>query len=213
MSNNDEKNYKTTLSNNSRPKSPEMVIESLLSLDNTLLCNIETDSQLQNFFETTSPKCSDSMKQVSKEQTQNDATTLLKISQIKSPDLNEWQDKSLMDQIFAQFDSQDKKECSNSSLNILDTFCKEEDQNKSPILETKSKTFREYKIPKKKLCLYESEASKSKRIKTTEPNYMEHSSFYGLSNTVKNIIQEVKGICELYRKNYSYILIKFKCFL
>jgi hypothetical protein len=220
MSDNDEKNYKTTLNNNSRPKSPGIVVESLLSLDNTLLCNIETDSELQNSFETyiTSQKCSDPIpqhSQVSKEQVQNDATTLLKISQTKSPELNEWQDKSLMDQIFAQFDSQDKKECScnDSSLHISDTLCKEEDQNKSPILKTKSKTFKEYKIPKKKLCLYESEKSRSEKIKNSESNYMEHSSFYGLSISVKNIIQEVKGICELYRKLCSYILVKFKCFL
>jgi len=208
MSDNNEKNYKTILSNNSRPKSPEIVVESLLSLDNTLLCNIETDSELQNSFETyvTSQKCSDSIPQhlqVSKEQIQND-TTLLKISQTKSPDFNEWQDKSLMDQIFAQFDSQDRKEYNcNSSLHISDTLCKEEEENKSPILKTKSKTFKEYKIPKKKLCLYESEKSKSEKIKNktknSESNYVEHS-FYGLSITVKNIIQEVKGICELYRK-------------
>lgn len=109
----DEKNDKTALSGNRKQESPEIIVESLLSLDNTLLCNVDTDSELHNSFETSnfSKNHSKSTKQLLKEQTQNVDLDMavLNTSQSTSPNLNEWVNKSLMDQIFAQFDSQDTK--------------------------------------------------------------------------------------------------------
>lgn len=75
----------------------------------------------------------------------------------------------------------------------------EDNQYKSPILKTKCRTLKKCNIPRKKLRLCDSE-SKSEGIRSREPRFLEHSSFYGLSDGMKKVIQEVKGISELYRK-------------
>lgn len=240
VSNDDKENRMSFLNNSRRSKSP-YTIETLLSLDNTLLCNVETDSGLHIYSEMfESFRRHDDTIQVSNKQTRS-----------VSPDTNEWQDKSLLNQVFAQFNSQSEKivsdDCNNiSNLDMFDTFCKGDakfepasleknvgrtsldkenksisrqdklidvspleitnfgdytlennsytspSKDKSPILKTKSKPLNKCKIPRKKLCL--SDTKKEEKIST------EHSSFYGLTSIVKKLIQETKGICELYRK-------------
>ncbi|RLU26959.1 hypothetical protein DMN91_000758 [Ooceraea biroi] len=267
MSDNDEKNNKTALSDERKPKSSQIIVESLLSLDNTLLCNVETDSELHSASETynASEKLSGSAMQIFEEQqtqdVKTDATVVSKTLQNISPGLNEWQDKSLMDQVFAQFDLQDKEEVissshDNTSLHMFDTLYKEDynqsnmclnierrssdkadanvsqrdklinnisylhitnfgsdtlesdshasfpkiedKQDKSPILKTKCRTLKEYKVPRKKLCLYDLE-SKSEKVQNKGSSSVEHSSFYGLPDIIKKLIQDVKGIRELYQ--------------
>lgn len=270
----DKENHKIFLENDRRQKSPHAV-ESLLLLDNTLLCNIEPDNSifaLHTCSETydSSQKHNVSAAQVSKGQIQNTKTSPTvpsKISQSVSPNINKWQDESLMNQVFAQFELQEEKEnvlknCSNISFDVFDTFCKEdtnsessnvtdqsidktsldeeniniscqdrlanisylyitnfdnntledscfkEDVDKSPILKSKSKSLNEYKKPKKQLCLKNVELkSKNENINSTKCS----SLFYDLPHTVKKLIQEIKGIYELYRKLQLYKSIKFKC--
>lgn len=269
VSNDDKENHISFLNNSRRSKSP-YAIETLLSLDNTLLCNVETslsDSGLPISFDMCESfrERNGSTAQVSNEQTQNMKTNAItsKVLQSASPNVNEWQDKSLLNQVFAQFDSQSEatvsENCINiSNLNLFDTFCKEDttfepanieqnvgrtsldkmnksiphqnklidmsslqitnfgdytlendsytspfkedDKDKSPILKTKPKTLMECKIPRKKLRLNNNEVKSEIRIKKEEKGSAEHSSFYGLTDTVKKLIQETKGICELYRK-------------
>ncbi|XP_012216296.1 helicase POLQ-like [Linepithema humile] len=266
VSNDDKENHISFLNNSRRSKSPH-AIESLLSLDNTLLCNVETDSGLH----TSSEMCESfrehngATAQVSDEQIQNiktNATIMSKVLQSTSPNINEWQDKSLLNQVFAQFDSQSEalvsENCNNiSNLDMFDTFYKEDtkfepanteqniertsldkmnnsildqdkvtdisslhitdfgdytlehnnyispsredDKDKSPILKTKSKTLKECKIPRKKLRLNDNEVKSEIKIKKEEESSTKQSSFYGLTDTVKKLIQETKGICELYQ--------------
>lgn len=129
-------NCKIFLENDRRQKSPHS-IESLLLLDNTLLCNIEPDNSIlapRTCSETydSSEKQNVSAAQISKEQMQNiktNATAGSKESQSVSPNINEWQDKSLMNQVFAQFENEKEivpKDYSNISFDIFDTFCKED---------------------------------------------------------------------------------------
>lgn len=254
---NDGKENRQISLNNGRSKSP-YAVESLLLLDNTLLCNIESDNGLYVSVDTHQPfqEHNETM-QVSKESLQNvaiNATASPKISFSVSPNVNEWQDKTLMNQIFAQFDSQNEEEINSESYNnisnydIFDTFCKEDtksdldnvdqnvekadqlyknvlhqdklmgasclhitnfgdntledndfkkdDRDSSPILKTKSRPLNECKILKKKLR-FSNDVSKETKHKTDFTNC---SSFYGLPDTVKRLIQKVKGICELYRK-------------
>ncbi|KAM0724825.1 Helicase POLQ-like [Formica fusca] len=258
-------NNKIFLENDRRQKSPHAV-ESLLLLDNTLLCNIETDNSifaLHSCSETydSSQKHNVSATQVFKGQMQNtkiSPTVPSKVSQNVSPNINKWQDESLMNQVFAQFELQDEKEivlkdCSNiSSFDVFDTFCKEdtnsessnvndqsiektslseantniscqdrlanmsnlyitnfdddtledsrvkEDVHKSPILKSKSKNLDEYKKPRKQLRLrnveLKSETAKNENISSTKC-----SLFYDLPHIVKKLIQEIKGIYELYQ--------------
>lgn len=272
----DNKENKIFLENDRRQKSPHAV-ESLLLLDNTLLCNIETDNSifaLHSCSETydSSQEHNVSATQVFKGQMQNTKTGPTipsKVSQNVSPNINKWQDESLMNQVFAQFELQDEKEivlkdCSNiSSFDVFDTFCKEdtnsessnvndqsiektslseantniscqdrlanisylyitnfdddtledsrvkEDVHKSPILKSKSKNLDEYKKPRKQLRLrnveLKSETAKNENISSTKC-----SLFYDLPHIVKKLIQEIKGIYELYRKLQLYKSIKFK---
>ncbi|KYQ59297.1 Helicase POLQ-like protein [Trachymyrmex zeteki] len=253
---NDGKENRQISLNNGRSKSP-YAVESLLLLDNTLLCNIESDNGLYVSVDTHQPfqEHNETM-QVSKESLQNvaiNATASPKISFSVSPNVNEWQDKTLMNQIFAQFDSQNEEEINSESYNnisnydIFDTFCKEDtksdldnvdqnvekadqlyknvlhqdklmgasclhitnfgdntledndfkkdDRDSSPILKTKSRPLNECKILKKKLR-FSNDVSKETKHKTDFTNC---SSFYGLPDTVKRLIQKVKGICELYQ--------------
>lgn len=260
----DKENHKIFLENDRRQKSPHAV-ESLLLLDNTLLCNIEPDNSifdLHTCSETydSSQKHNVSAAQVSKGQMQNiktSPTVPSKISQNVSPNINKWQDESLMNQVFAQFELQEEKEnvlkdcsnISNISFDVFDTFCKEDinsessnvndqstektsldeeninissqdrlanisylcitnfdndtledshfkDVDKSPILKSKSKSLNEYKKPRKQLCLKNVELkSKNENINSTKC-----SLFYDLPYSVKKLIQEIKGIYELYRK-------------
>ncbi|CAL1683577.1 unnamed protein product [Lasius platythorax] len=108
-----------------------------VSDDNTLLCNIEPDNSIlapRTCSETydSSEKQNVSAAQISKEQMQNiktNATVGSKESQSVSPNINEWQDKSLMNQVFAQFENEKEivpKDYSNISFDIFDTFCKED---------------------------------------------------------------------------------------
>lgn len=248
-------NRKIFLNNSGRSKSPHAV-ESLLLLDNTLLCNIEPDSGSYISLETCKPF--QEFNSSTQEQVQN-VTTGAAVSSRVSPNVssNEWQDKTLMNEIFAQFDSQNEEEiipeCNNiSNLDIFDTFCKEDinsqlgnvnqnigqaslgqlhkstshrdelmnvsclhitnfdddtlhgsfkkDDNKdgSPVLKTKPRTLNECKILRKKLCLNDA-VSMSKKTES-ETDSTNCSSFYGLPDTVKKLVQEIKGICELYRK-------------
>ncbi|XP_050447937.1 helicase POLQ-like [Cataglyphis hispanica] len=254
----DKENHKIFLENDRRQKSPHAV-ESLLLLDNTLLCNIEPDNSifdLHTCSETydSSQKHNVSAAQVSKGQMQNTKTSSTvpsKISQSVSPNINKWQDESLMNQVFAQFELQEEnvlKDCSNISFDVFDTFCKEDtnsessnvndqsikktsldeeninissqdrlanisylyitnfdndtledshfkDVDKSPILKSKSKSLNEYKKPRKQLCLKNVELkSKNENINSTKC-----SLFYDLPHTVKKLIQEIKGIYELYQ--------------
>lgn len=259
----DKENRKIFLENDKRQKSPHAV-ESLLLLDNTLLCNIESDNSI--FAPNTCSKRYDSSQkhnvsitQVSKRQMQNiktSPTVSSKISQSVSPDINEWQDESLMNQVFAQFEDEREivlKNCSNiNSFDVFNnTFCKEdtnsessnvkeqiigkvsdeanknipcqdkltnisylyitnfndtledssckENNDKSPILKSKSRSLNEYSKPRKQLCLKNIELnSKMKKNENISPTKC--STFYDLPLTVKKLIQEIKGINELYRK-------------
>ncbi|KAG5319835.1 HELQ Helicase, partial [Pseudoatta argentina] len=251
---NDGKENQISLKNNGRSKSP-CAVESLLLLDNTLLCNIEPDNELYVSVDTCQPfQEHDETAQVSKESLQSvatNATASCKIFSV-SPNANEWQDKTLMNQIFAQFDSQNEEEINSESCNnisnydIFDTFYKEDtrsdldnvdqnvekadqlhknvlhkdklidasylhitnfddiledndfkkdDKDSSPILKTKSRPLNECKILKKKLR-FSNDVLKEAKNETNSTNC---SSFYGLPDTVKKLIQEVKGICELYQ--------------
>ncbi|KAG5320009.1 HELQ Helicase, partial [Acromyrmex heyeri] len=251
---NDGKENQISLNNNGRSKSP-CAVESLLLLDNTLLCNIEPDNELYVSVDTCQPfQEHDETAQVSKESLQSvatNATASCKIFSV-SPNANEWQDKTLMNQIFAQFDSQNEEEINSESCNnisnydIFDTFYKEDtrsdldnvdqnvekadqlhknvlhkdklidasylhitnfddtledndfkkdDKDSSPILKTKSRPLNECKILKKKLR-FSNDVLKEAKNETNSTNC---SSFYGLPDTVKKLIQEVKGICELYQ--------------
>ncbi|KAG5328374.1 HELQ Helicase, partial [Acromyrmex charruanus] len=251
---NDGKENQISLNNNGRSKSP-CAVESLLLLDNTLLCNIEPDNELYVSVDTCQPfQEHDETAQVSKESLQSvatNATANCKIFSV-SPNANEWQDKTLMNQIFAQFDSQNEEEINSESCNnisnydIFDTFYKEDtrsdldnvdqnvekadqlhknvlhkdklidasylhitnfddtledndfkkdDKDSLPILKTKSRPLNECKILKKKLR-FSNDVLKEAKNETNSTNC---SSFYGLPDTVKKLIQEVKGICELYQ--------------
>lgn len=254
----DKENREISLNNGERSKSP-YTIESLLLLDNSLLCNIEPDNGSHVPSEMCEPfrECNDTVAQASK--TQNVATDTTASSKVH-PNMNEWQDKTLMNQIFAQFDSQNEEEivpenCDNiSNFDMFDlTFCKENTNSElgnigqrveeaslsqlhrsishqnelmnvsclcitkfgddtledssfkkndngeiSPILKTKPRILNECKISKKKSRLnYAPSVSKKAENETDSTNC---SLFYGLPDTVKKLIQEVKGICELYRK-------------
>ncbi|KYM99877.1 Helicase POLQ-like protein [Cyphomyrmex costatus] len=253
--NDDKKDRQTSLNDNGRSKSP-YTVEFLLQLDNTLLCNIEPDNGLHASVNSCQPfQELNEATQGSRTLVQNvatNATTSSKISFSVSPNMNEWQDKTLMNQIFAQFDSQNEEEiissesCNNiSNYDIFDTFYKEDtrfeldnvDQNveeanqlhknvshqelmsasclhitnfgddtlendhfkkdnNSPILKTKSRSLNKCKILKKKLC-FSNNVSILKETKN-ETNLTNYSSFYGLSDNVKKLIKEVKGIRELY---------------
>lgn len=264
----DKENCKIFLENDKRQKSPH--IESLLLLDNTLLCNIESDNSIfapHSCSETyDSPqKQNVSVARVFKEQMQNVKTNAtfvskeLAKSQSASPDINEWQDKSLMNQVFAQFENEKElivPEDSNISFDKFDTFCKEdihtnfesnvkdqsieetslaeanrnilcqdkftnisnlcitnfdftledssfkEDDNKdkSPILKSKFRNVSEYKKPKKQLCLRNNELRLEKSTNNENISSTKCSLFYDLPHTVKKLIEEIKGIHELYRK-------------
>ncbi|KYN20541.1 Helicase POLQ-like protein [Trachymyrmex cornetzi] len=253
---NDGKENRQILNNNGRSKSP-CTVESLLLLDNTLLCNIEPDNGLyvpvdtRQYFQEHNETA-----QVSKESLQSVATDATVSSKIfcVSPNANEWQDKTLMNQIFAQFDSQNEEEINSESCNnisnydIFDTFYKEDtrsdldnidqnvekvyqlrknilhqdklmdasclhitnfgdntledndfkkdDKDRSPILKTKSRPLNQCKILKKKLRFSNDVPIPKGTKNETNSTY---SSFYGLPDTVKKLIQEVKGICELYQ--------------
>jgi len=261
----DKENCKIFLENDKRQKSPHAV-ESLLSLDNTLLCNIESDNSILALH-TCSERYDSSQKhnvlvtQVSKTQMQNTKTSPTvssKISQSVSPNINEWQDESLMNQVFAQFEDEKEivlKDCSNIdiSYDVFNTFCKEDtnselsnvkeqiigkvsldeasenissqdkltnisylyitnfnddtlenssckkDGDKSPTLKSKSRSLNEYSKPKKQLRLKNIELNSEMKInENTSPTKC--SIFYDLPLTVKKLIQEIKGINELYRK-------------
>lgn len=254
---------------NNRSESPHSN-ESLLSLDNTLLCNIESDSDV-HISTTFSEECSGSIAKVCKKNIKTNEITVSEITQGISSDLNVWQDKSLMNQVFAQFDSQNEKEntpdkCEDIiNLDIFNTFYKEDltpkpvnvclpentaktslgkpdinnvhkiklnsssclhitnfgddtmredsfvclskendkdispnenDKNKSPVIQSKFKSLSKCNLPRKKLCLNDITLI-SEETKDTNPR--EYSMFYGLSNIVKKLIQEVKGISKLYR--------------
>ncbi|KYN36744.1 Helicase POLQ-like protein [Trachymyrmex septentrionalis] len=266
--NDDKENRQISLNNNGRSKSP-CAVESLLLLDNTLLCNIEPDNGLYVSVDTPQPfQEYNETAQVSKESLQSVATnaTSSKISFSVSLNANEWQDKTLMNQIFAQFDSQNEEEinsesCSNiSNYDIFDTFYKEDtrsdldnvDQNvekadqlhknvlhqdklmdasclhitnfgddtledndfkkdakdSSPILKTKSRPLNECKILKKK-PRFSNDVLVPKEAKN-KTNFINCSSFYGLPDTVKKLIQEVKGICELYQWQDEFLKLAVK---
>jgi len=252
----DKENCQISLNNNGKSKLP-YAVESLLLLDNTLLCNIEPDNESHVFSEICKPlREFNEMPQASKEQVQSIVTTSSEVSSSVSSKMDDWQDKTLMNEIFAQFDSQTEEivpeSCNNiSSFDIFDTFDKEDtnselgnvdknvekasldqlcknilhqdelmnvsclhitnfgddtledgffkkdDKDGSPILKTKSRILNECKILKKKTRLNNVSTSKGIENKTDSTNY---SSFYGLSSNVKKLIQEIKGICELYRK-------------
>ncbi|XP_039302244.1 helicase POLQ-like isoform X2 [Solenopsis invicta] len=258
MSDDNKENHKIFFNNSRRSKSP-FAVESLLMLDNTLLCNIEPDNGLHISSETSKhlQEFNGSVAQTIKEHA-DDATASSKILSETSGSsyMNEWQDKTLMNQIFAQFDSQTEEEIAPESNNIsnfdmFDTSYKENtntelgnaaqnvekaflsqknksishkddlmsapclhitnfgdytleeshfkkiDSDGSPILKTKSRTLIECKTLKKRLCLNDDISISKKLEKETEST--NSSSFYGLSDTVKKLIQEVKGICELYQ--------------
>lgn len=248
--------------------------ESLLSLDNTLLCNIDADSGL-HISTTFVQECNGSMTKVCKEDITTNETA--KITRGISSDLNDWQDKSLMNQVFAQFDSQDENEntpdkCGNiTNLDIFDTFYKEDislkpaniypleetaktsldksgtsnfhkdesnnlsclyitnfdddtikedsfvrsskqnEKDKSPIIQSKFRPLNKRNLPRKKLRLNDITLT-SEETRKENINPIEYPVFYGLPDIVKKLIQEVKGICELYRMfpilNFS---MKFLC--
>ncbi|XP_025267746.1 helicase POLQ-like [Camponotus floridanus] len=260
----DKENCKIFLENDKRQKSPHAV-ESLLLLDNTLLCNIESDNSIlavhtcSEMYDS-SQKHNVSVTQVSKRQMQNTKTSPTvssKISQSVSSNINEWQDESLMNQVFAQFEDEREivlKDCSNIdiSYDVFNTFCKKDtnselsnvkdqiigkvsldeacenissqdkltnisylyitnfnddtlqnssckkDSDKSPILKSKSRSLNEYSKPKKQLCLKNIELNSEMKInENTSPTKC--SIFYDLPLTVKKLIQEIKGINELYQ--------------
>ncbi|XP_072752620.1 helicase POLQ-like [Anoplolepis gracilipes] len=254
------KNREIVLENDTRQKSPHPV-ESLLLLDNTLLCNIEPDNNLVALHTCYDPSQKHNIS--AQERTQDTKTSTVPSN--VSPNINEWQDESLMNQVFAQFELQDEKEmivedCNNiSNFDIFDTFCEEEtnselsnvkdqsiqrkknsikekssldegnkniscqdklanisylyitnfddtlndglskeDDNKSPILKSRSRSLNiKYTKPRKQLCLRNIELQ-SKMTKN-ENSSTECSLFYDLPHTVKKLIQEVKGIYELYQ--------------
>lgn len=239
-------------------------IESLLLLDNTLLCNVETDIILHTSYERYDKQNVSAC--VSSEAMQNIKTNEAITLKTVSSDVIEWQDKTLMNQVFAQFDSQNEetftqKSCCNISCldNMFDTFCKEDknfesfnvyskhnnkkssseklntnvlyqhkpvaisvlqysnldderlgdnnytgsstendNKQKSSISEAKARIFNNNGIPKKKACLNNIGCILG-NANDNELGFTEYQ-FYGLSNTVKELIQQVKGICELYRK-------------
>lgn len=260
MSNSYEERSKICLNNSNRGSKSPHAIESLLSLDNTLLCSVETGSEL-------SQEHDDPTTGVMRTQRDKvDGTPAYKIRRSVSPDANEWQDRTLMDQVFAQFDLQNEKveiaSDSYGSINgsdIFDTFYKEDANpepvdirtaesaagtkclskpnttnmsqdelfrmsglnisnfgddslkddcfelplkpkvdDKSPVLETKFNALYKCKFPRKKLRLNDT-TLKSEQVKSEEIHSTE-CLFYGLSDAVKKLIQEVKGIHELYRK-------------
>lgn len=142
MERSDKKNGKKFLENDKKQKSSHAV-ESLLLLDNTLLCNIESDNSILALH-TCSEKYDSSQKhnvsvtQVSERQMQDtkiSPTVSSKISQSVSPNINEWQDESLMNQVFAQFEDEREivlKDRSNiNSLDVFNTFCKEDTNSES----------------------------------------------------------------------------------
>lgn len=268
----DEKENKKNifLNNNARRSKSPNAIDTLLSLDDTLLCNVETDSGLHTSFKTFSQEY-DSCSAIKEEWTRSTAVKTAPInnmSKSRSVSPNEWLDRSLMNQVFAQFDSQNEENifvnnCDNiSNLNIFDTFCKDdapnrseshnvkplsesnqnvertasdnnsklhedksftnmpclsitnfgddtlisnsEDNNrensKSPVLTGKCKSAMKCKIPKKRLRLIDSPSKKTEENKETSSTESSTTAFYGLSDTVKKLIQEIKGIRYLYRK-------------
>lgn len=254
---------KVSLNNNGRSKSP-CTVESLLLLDNTLLCNIEPDNGSQH-VSPASEMCRPRRgfgEAAQATKGQSVATASPRVSPRTprmSPSITEWQDKTLMNQIFAQFDSQNEDEVVPESCNNISTFdifgtsyredtnselgdnvdrnvaeaapgqlrksaihqdelmnasCwhitnfgdytledssfQKNDRSDSPILKTKSRALNECKILRKKpRCDLNSDVS-SKEAKS-ETDSINSSSFYGLPNTVKKLIQEVKGISELYQ--------------
>ncbi|XP_011871560.1 PREDICTED: helicase POLQ-like [Vollenhovia emeryi] len=248
----DKENCRVSFDKSGRPGSP-YTVESLLLLDNSLLCNIEPDHGAHVPSGTFRP-----LREFSEPQSASRAAEVRCVATASSgsPGANEWQDKTLMDQVFAQFDSQDQLEeaapegCGNiSGFDMFDTFCEEpansgpdsaernaeeaalnqlreaalyqdelsascfcitsfgddtlgdgpfeRDARKvpSPVLNNKPAISSESKILRKKPRLNDA-ASKGAEIEADPANC---SSFYGLSNTVKKLIQEVKGICELYQ--------------
>ncbi|XP_011645819.1 helicase POLQ-like [Pogonomyrmex barbatus] len=139
LADDNKENHEISLNNSKRSESSHAV-ESLLSLDNTLLCNIEPDNGLLIHSEESygfSRQFSASVVPVFKNQTQNVAIDTAATSPRVSPNINEWQAKTLMNQVFAQFDSQNEKEvihenCNNiSSLDLFNTFCKENTNSES----------------------------------------------------------------------------------
>lgn len=234
---------------NVRPESP-YTIESLLLLDNSLLYDVEPDNGSYVPSETCEPfREPDNSVARATERQRNVATINSGVSGVAS-NPNEWQDKTLMNQVFAQFDSPKEiapEDCDNiSDFDTFDMFCKEDSElnveeaslgrhknlhesishrdelinvsclhitnfgdtlensplekdsvkEGSPIIKTKPRILNECKIAKKKFRLNNA-ASKEIEDATDSTNC---SSFYGLSDTAKRLIQEVKGICELYRK-------------
>lgn len=127
----DKENRKISLNSSERSKSP-YTIESLLLLDNSLLCNLEPDNGSHIPSEMCEPfrEFNDSVAQAFKTQ-KNVTAADSKVPPSVSPNMNEWQDKTLMNQIFAQFDSQNEEEivsenCNNiSNFDMFDTFCEE----------------------------------------------------------------------------------------
>lgn len=248
MSNKEEERHKSSLNDNRRSISP-YTVESLLSLDNTLLCSVETDGEYTEGHNS-------SIGTVQTEGVKADIT-----SRSVSPDTNEWQDESLVDQIFAQFYSQNEEEivldtCDNvtsshlsckenvnaepikihsvestqkkcpieldtsvsynkaskiSCLNVNfdndilkdDSFSYSSNHNnnndRSPVIQTKFRTLNKHKISRKRLRLNDtmlkSGETDDKKMSSTK-DYL----FYGLSDTVKKLIQEIERIQELYRK-------------
>ncbi|XP_020293025.1 helicase POLQ-like [Pseudomyrmex gracilis] len=257
--------------NNRRSKSPN-AIDTLLSLDDTLLCNVEAESGLHTSFRKFSQEydsCSASEEEwTARRSTAVKIAPINNMSKSRSVSPNEWLDRSLMNQVFAQFDSQNEENifvnnCDNniSNFNIFDTFCKDDalnrseshnvkplsesnqnverttsdnnsklhedksftnipclsitnfgddilmgnseddnrENNKSPVLTGKCKSATRCKIPKKRLRLIDSPSKKTEENKETTSSESSSSAFYGLSDAVKKLIQETKGIRYLYQ--------------
>ncbi|XP_014480295.1 PREDICTED: helicase POLQ-like isoform X2 [Dinoponera quadriceps] len=177
-----------------------------------------------------------------------------------SSNLNDWQEKSLMNEVFAQFDSQNEEIVPDNvaSFDIFDTFCKEDtspkptnvyqaentkktsldkantanihkdesnnlsclyitnfdddimeegavcsskqndDKDKSPVIQSKVRSLNKFNLPKKKLRLNDI-IPKLEDTKSKDTNSAECPMFYGLPDIIKKLIQEAKGISELYQ--------------
>ncbi|XP_032687366.1 helicase POLQ-like isoform X2 [Odontomachus brunneus] len=206
--------------------------ESLMSLDNTLLCNIDASSGL-HISTTFVQECNSSMANICKEDTIPNRIAVSKITRDKCDNITSMDvfdtfyeedisPKPVNVHLFEKTakTSLDKPDTSNfhknksNNLSCLyitnftddtmreDNFLcspKQNEKDKSPVIQSKFKSLNKHKkIPRKKLCLNDITLT-SEETRKENTNSTECSMFYGLPDIVKKLIQEIKGICELYQ--------------
>ncbi|XP_047356162.1 helicase POLQ-like isoform X3 [Vespa velutina] len=199
-------------------------ITSILSLDDTLLQNIEDKAcnEIQNLNSTEDKEAKTTFKtqsttnllQICRKQTFGQeiktmkTTDLIKSSDKSLEDENVWKQCSLLDVTFSEFYNVDDKRddtSQNDIFDIIDISNKSIEQNK---LEDKKSIIDDINTTKK-LC-FDNEESTKETIQFNKKTDSIHS-FYGLPVAVKQLIHKIKGFNTLYnavknRKNLIYAL-------